>query len=145
MQYHDEVPNDQQISMDQFYLLPLDPVTLRYEGKDRLGLVREVGSANPEYVLHGPQAPDAGVVRWSWASLSERLACESFIKSGHPPTMLRLKRSMWAVVELIKPLGDPETGMTILTIILYTYEIEELRKNGFLKKGFFAQPLINAQ
>lgn len=122
MKYKDEVPKPKQIRLDQFRLLPGDIIRLRCADDYYNGVVREVWSANPEYVLGGPKAKDAGVVKWTE---KERAECEAFLRGGHKPVKIRLKKSMWARVELYLPTGSGWMN-------LYTYDIEERHKKGEL-------------
>lgn len=120
MKYKDEVPKQQQITLDKFSLLPGDRVCMKYRNTFYNGRVKEVGSANPEYVLGGPDAPDAGVMRWTE---SERTACAAFLYGGHLPVKIRLKKSMWAVIELIEHEKIEHLLEKPIMVTLYTYDI----------------------
>lgn len=124
MRYEDEVPKSEQISLSQFRLLPGSYIQKRLEGHLCEGIVSEVGSANPEYVLGGPDAEDAGVIKWTE---QERDECAAFIDGGHLPVKIRLRKSMWAVIALFVPGFDNP-----LKEVLYTYDVEELVKKGDL-------------
>ena len=126
MKYEDEVPEAQQITLDKFRLLPGSRVRRRHQNDYYDGVVREVWSANPEYVLGGPEAKDAGVLKWTEA---ERNECQAFIGGGHAPVRMRLKKSMWAVLDVYLPGFSAERPHRE---ILYTYDIEELYRKGDL-------------
>lgn len=121
MHYEDEVPRGQQITLDKFRLLPGSRIRRSWNHDYYDGVVREVWSANPEYVLGGPEAEDAGVIKWAQA---EREECRAFIGGGHEPVRMRLKKSMWVVVDLYLPSFPYPLKET-----LYTYDIEKLVKN----------------
>lgn len=135
MRYEDEVPRGKQITLNQFRLLPGSRIYRRLEGSLCYGIVREVGSANPEYVLGGSGAKDAGVEIWTE---KERDECTAFIGGEHLPVRIRLKKSMWAVIECEVNVAKSdsrygswtETGTKRET--LYTYDIEELFAKGDL-------------
>lgn len=117
--------------MDKFPLLPGDGVDVRINGKWHYAVVIEVGCANPEYVLGGPGAKDAGVTRWTQG---ERKECEAFLHGGHRPVPIRLVKSMWAVLLLAKPLGDNNDGILVNEIVLYTYDITAYTQKELIKK-----------
>lgn len=132
MKYKDEVPKTAQIALNLFRLLPGDSVLIRYKNALHHGRVVEVGSANPEYVLHSPRAKAAGIIRWRE---SERAECERFFRNSHSSMKIRLKRSVWAVVEIHIPQGLSGHLLVSRTIRrkLYTYDIERLVKKCWLK------------
>ncbi len=114
MKYKSEIPKKDQITLNKFPLLPGNEVVMKLNGGSRIGTVTEVGSANPEYVLEGPNAKGAGIVKWN---IKDRDDCESFLRGGHLPVKIRLKKSMWAVIRFGKHQKK-----------LYTYEILEALK-----------------
>lgn len=122
MKYKNEVPKSNQIRLNQFRLLPGDHIRLKHGNDHYDGIVREVWSANPEYVLGGPHAKDAGVIKWTG---KERSECESFLRGGHRPVKIRLAQSIWAVIELYTPVKPTK-------LTLYTYDIEEKCRKGEL-------------
>ena len=126
MKYEDEIPKAQQITLNQFRLLPGSRLKRRWGNDHYDAVVREVWSANPEYVLGGPEAKDAGVLKWTEA---ERNECQAFIGGGHAPVRMRLQKSMWAVLDIYLPVSSAKRPHRE---ILYTYDIEELVKNGNL-------------
>ena len=128
MKYKSEVPKSEQIHLNEFPLLPGDRAMLmdKEHAYYFYGIVREVGSANPEYVLRDRKKPmpkDAGVITWNENS---RENCKQFLQGGHMPVAIRLKKSMWAVVEF-----TVETGKTPKKK-LYTYDILKLKKDSKL-------------
>ncbi len=126
MKYEDEIPEAQQITLNQFRLLPGSRLRRRWGNDHYDAVVREVWSANPEYVLGGPDAKDAGIITWTEKGRTE---CEAFLGGEHQPVKIRLRKSMWAVIQLYLPgYGDSNP----LKATLYTYDIEELVAKGDL-------------
>lgn len=135
MEYRDQVPIQRQIAMNEFKLLPGSRVRGRFcdnvckeDCTNCLydGIVREVWCANPEYVLLGENAPDAGVILWTE---SERDECAAFLGGGHMPVKIRLYKSMWVKIEFLPRQDRPEYP---LPQIPYTYEVEGLIRSGRL-------------
>ncbi|MFY9462524.1 MAG: hypothetical protein WAP51_05000 [Candidatus Sungiibacteriota bacterium] len=139
MKYKDEVPRKKQIRLNQFRLLPGDMVRMKYRNDYADGVVKEVWSANPEYVLNGPKAEDAGVIHWTNCTKNERRDCEAFLRGGHRPVKIRLYKSMWAVIKLYPAATQP------FTVTLYTYDIEELCRKGefIIYRGLSVHPMPN--
>lgn len=126
MRYRSEIPKNRQIRLNEFKLLPGDRICLYHRGVWRAGIVTLVGSANPEYVLGGPNAEGAGVITWE---INAREDCKRFLASEHLPVPIRLKKSIWAVVEL----NPSKRGMRKTKRALYTYDIERMIKKGTLR------------
>lgn len=133
--YKDEVPRHEQIRMNQFRLLPGDQVRIQHQRSFHLGEVVEVGSANPEYMLWrqkktgGKKPEGAEVVRWKSHKKGDREACEQIVRlGGHLSVRLRLKKSMWAVIEILVPVGKHTPAFTHRKKTLYTYDIEKLHR-----------------
>ncbi|MDO8560923.1 MAG: hypothetical protein Q7R91_01770 [bacterium] len=132
------MPKSKQIRLDQFRLLPGDLVQLKHRESISSvayinGIVEEVWLANPEYVLSGPKAKSAGVIRWK---KHQRKECKEFLRGkGHRPVKIRLKKSAWAVMRADIPL-DLSGGGTFYfktRLPLYTYDIEMLYKEGIMR------------
>ena len=132
MKYKGDVPKKDQIRMSEFKLLPGDRVSFSLnEGANFYhGKVVEVGSANPEYVLEGPGTERAGMTSWNE---DQRSDCENFIKGS--PFPVKLKKSMWAVVEydVVYHTADFKGLRGVGHLFLYTYDIEKMLKNDSLE------------
>lgn len=131
MKYRSEVPKERQILTSQFPLLPGDLVIYKHSGHKDIASVAEVVAANPEYVLKGPGAKNAGAIRWTE---DKRRDCENFLHKGHAPVPIRLKKSMWAVLEFSCSDGTRHNRTISFTRKrIYTYTIINLRANGRLE------------
>lgn len=132
MKYKSDVPKKNQIRMSEFKLLPGDTVLYEYQKKVfYTAKVIEVGSANPEYVLGGPEAEGAGMVVWTE---NEREDCRNFLL-GSERFPVRLKKSMWAVIQYVEKSGL--SGNVAVHEVsqkkLYTYDIERMIGDGSLE------------
>lgn len=132
MDYKDEMPENKQITLDKFPLLPGDKISIKFKGVTQLSKVIEVGSANPEYVLGGPYAKGAAIKVWN---IKQKRACIKFLKEGgHKLVKIRLKKSVWAIIEKLDIYIDIDKKITIkkTPLRIYTYEIIDLMKKGAL-------------
>lgn len=126
MKYVDEVHKAQQITLNEFRFLPGSRLKRRWNNDYYDAVVREVWSANPEFVLGSPGDEEGRAVRWAE---KDREDCNAFLRGGHLPVKIRLKKSMWAMIDVYLPGFSAERPHHE---ILYTYDIEEFVKNGNL-------------
>ena len=126
MQYDSEVHEARQITLNQFRLLPGSRLRRRWGNDYYYAAVREVWSANPEFMLGEPDNEEGRAVRWTEKYRND---CSAFLGGGHLPVKIRLEKSMWAVIDVYLPgfdVGHPHRE------ILYTYDIEMLVAKGDL-------------
>lgn len=89
-----DMPEEKQIQLNTFPVLPGDEVWITYKRKRRPAQVVEVGLANPEDTL-GPNAEGARAERWD---KGRRADCERFLQE-HGTAPIKQKKDVWAVVE----------------------------------------------
>ena len=122
MKYKGDVPKSKQIVMNEFPAkcgLPGDTVFWKIgEFTFHKGVIQEVGSANPELIINGPDSKGAGKITFYE---NQREDCKNFLNAPHRTFPLKLQKSMWIVIKL--QLNDAPVHLT-----LYTYDILRLKK-----------------
>lgn len=129
MKYESDVPETEQINMRDFKILPGHLVKILHEESIYAGWVVEIWFANPEYILNGPDAENAGIVMFG---MNEQHECKNFL-NNHINAKIKLKKSMWATIEFLKPPPQGSSLCSIQTVKLYAYDIEKMIKNGTLE------------
>ena len=137
MKYKDEVPREKQVTLNRFLLLPGDRILIRHKKGLHLGRVVEVGATNPEYALWKAgrlkkKSKNSDVIVWKE---SDRAGCEKFFRGGHNPVRIRLKKSVWAVVEysIYRGLSEKLPVFTTQRKKLYAYDIAKLTEKEWLQ------------